>query len=94
MKKWWVWLIIVAVVAIGIFAVNSNRGKQQAQDDQGKIVVVMNAGPKETDKVAVQRLKEDIARFNEVYPNIEIRWTDRPYAPDSFTTSMAGQLKM
>lgn len=90
MKKWWVWLIIVAVVAIGIFAVNSNRGKQQAQDDQGKIVVVMNAGPKETDKVAVQRLKEDIARFNEVYPNIEIRWTDRPYAPDSFTTSMAG----
>ena len=46
MKKWWVWLIIVAVVAIGIFAVNGNRGKQRAQDDQGKIVVVMNAGPK------------------------------------------------
>ncbi len=88
MKRWWVLIIAVAVVlAAGIFG--RNAGKRSTAEN-GKIVVVINNGPKETDKVAVQRLKEDIARFNKIYPKIEIRWTDRPYSPDSFSTSMAG----
>ncbi len=90
-QKWRLSLVILVAAAIGIFVSMSNKGtEQRAAVSQNKIVVVMNAGPKETDKVAVKRLKEDIARFNELYPEIEIRWTDRPYSPDSFATSMAG----
>ncbi len=88
-QKWWLLVVAAAVIVIGVFAFN-NGGEQKAESERGKVVVVMNAGPKETDKVAVKRLKEDIARFNKIYPEIEIRWTDRPYAPDSFSTSMAG----
>ncbi len=91
MRKWWLFLTVLAVVVIGFFAVKSkNDGAQNAAGGQDKIVVVMNAGPKVTDQVAVKRLREDIARFNKLYPEIEIRWTDRPYSPDSFSTSMAG----
>ena len=90
MKKWWL-AVALAVVVIGGLAVrNKMVGKQKAAGGQGKIVVLMNSGPKETDKVAVKRLQEDISRFNELYPEIEIRWTDRSYSPDSFSTSMAG----
>lgn len=91
MKKWWLASIVLVLVLIISFAVIKNNPKEaQAPEGEAQIVVIMNNGPKETDKVAVQRLKEEIARFNKVYPNIKIRWTDRPYSPDSFSTSMAG----
>jgi ABC-type glycerol-3-phosphate transport system substrate-binding protein len=88
MKKWWFLIIVAAaLLAVGIF---SRNGEKKSAAVAGKVVVMINNGPKETNKVAVQRLKEDIARFNKIYPDIEIRWTDRPYSPDSFATSMAG----
>jgi ABC-type glycerol-3-phosphate transport system substrate-binding protein len=91
MKKWWLLLVVIAVVAIGALTIKSkNDGRQKEAGSGNKIVVVMNAGPAETDQVAVKRLKEDIARFNKIYPEIEVRWTDRSYSPDSFSTSMAG----
>ena len=67
MKKWWL-AVALAVVVIGGLAVrNKMVGKQKAAGGQGKIVVLMNSGPKETDKVAVKRLQEDISRFNELF---------------------------
>jgi ABC-type glycerol-3-phosphate transport system substrate-binding protein len=88
-RNWQLFLAVAAVILIGFVAFN-NKGEQKAAGGQDRVVVVMNGGPTETDKVAVKRLKEDIARFNKLYPEIEIRWTDRGYTPDSFTTSMAG----
>jgi ABC-type glycerol-3-phosphate transport system substrate-binding protein len=90
MKKWSVILGIAVVLVVGMVLFRDDGKEKAPQGGQGKIVVVMNAGPKETDQVAVKRLKEDIARFNKVHPEVEIRWTDRAYSPDSFATSMAG----
>jgi ABC-type glycerol-3-phosphate transport system substrate-binding protein len=91
MKKSWLIITIVAVVLVGvIIGTARKKGNVRSAQNGKKVVVVLNNGPKETDKVAVKRHKENIARFNEKYPNIEIRWTDRPYSPDSFATSMAG----
>ena len=81
-------LIIVAIAAIMI-AINSKRNEPQTAL-KDKVVVVINDGPKETDKDGIKRFKEEIAEFNLLYPNIEIKWTARPYSPDSFSTSMAG----
>ncbi len=90
MKKLWIVIAVIAVVLAGVIIGNKQRKAAVKTEQDGKVVVVINAGPKETDKVAVERLKTNIARFNKEYPNIEIRWTDRPYSPDSFATSMAG----
>ena len=89
MKKWMLWAVLVVII-FGTVFFSTRKNRQPEVTADGKIVVTINNGPKETDQVAVQRMKEDIARFNKIYPNIEIRWTDRPYSPDSFTTSMAG----
>ncbi len=89
MKKWWPLAAVLAVAVIGVLTVERD-GPQKAAGGQEKIVVTVNDGPVETDKIAIQRLKEDIARFNKVYPEIEIKWTSHGYAPDSFTTRMAG----
>ena len=88
------WLSLGLVVAIALVGWGINRqGKEEeqtAKDAGEEVVVVINGGPKETDIVEVNNLKRDIAEFNKIYPNIEIKWTDRAYSPDSFTTSMAG----
>lgn len=89
MKKWY-GLIIVILIGIAIFGITKKEPPSTGKNQSQKTVVLINGGPKETDKYGVQRLKEEIARFNQVYPNIEIRWTDRDYSPDSFSTSMAG----
>ena len=88
MKKWYLGIGLVVLALLLVFF--GSQQSKQVKTDGEKIILTINNGPKETDKVAVKRLKEDIARFNKVYPEIEVRWTDRPYSPDSFTTSMAG----
>ena len=88
MKKTWLVVLVVLLVAVAALFVIKKPGEKQATS--GKIVVVVNNGPKETDTVKLRDFKKKIARFNEVYPDIEIRWTDRNYSPDSFATSMAG----
>jgi ABC-type glycerol-3-phosphate transport system substrate-binding protein len=91
LKKTKLIIVLLAVAALAIVGgLLSTQGKKQEATGSKKIVVTMNKGPAETDVVEVQRLREDIARFNKIYPEIEIRWTDRPYSPDNFSTSMAG----
>lgn len=90
MKRVKVIIGLVIVIALGVWGFVKVSHDRTSTSEGKKIVVTMNKGPSETDVVAVQRLKEDIARFNEIYPDIEIRWTDRPYSPDNFATSMAG----
>jgi ABC-type glycerol-3-phosphate transport system substrate-binding protein len=90
MKKLWIVIAVIAVALAGVIIGNQQRKSAMKTEQDGKVVVVINGGPKETDTVAVERQKTNIARFNKEYPNIEIRWTDRPYSPDSFATSMAG----
>jgi multiple sugar transport system substrate-binding protein len=90
MKKSWLIGGIILVLIVGFVIVQNNKKPTSTPGGSEQVVVTVNNGPKETDKLAVQRLKEEIARFNKVYPDIKIRWTDRPYSPDSFSTSMAG----
>lgn len=82
-------LALFLVVVVTIVAIKQKSGGDQ-KTAAGKIVVVVNNGPKETDTMKLRQFKDRIARFNKVYPDIEIRWTDRNYSPDSFATSMAG----
>jgi ABC-type glycerol-3-phosphate transport system substrate-binding protein len=90
-KKLWLTLGVIVVVALAVWGTSRNKTNEPAkQSSRDKIVVVINNGPKETDTIAVKNLKNDIAEFNKVYPDIEIKWTDRPYSPDGFSTSMAG----
>jgi ABC-type glycerol-3-phosphate transport system substrate-binding protein len=91
-KRLWLVLGVIIVAALAGWGINRReKTDQQTELNSGKkIVVVINCGPKETDKVAVKNLKADIAEFNKIYPNIEIKWTDRGYSPDSFATSIAG----
>ncbi len=91
-KKLWFLLGALVCVVLIMLAVNRREKKEGkvAQDNTGKVVVVINNGPKETDKVAIETLKKDISDFNKIYPDIEIKWTDRSYSPDTFIVSVAG----
>lgn len=82
-------ILVLAVVSFALVGKKDNRGKEAA-GAADKILVVISGGPKETDTVQVQRMKEKIERFYKEFPNIEIRWTDRGYSPDAFVTSMMG----
>mgnify|MGYP000985133699 CR=1 FL=1 len=86
-----VWIALAVIAAAGIyFGARKQVAEEEPSKAGKKVVVVINNGPKETNKAEVKKLKDTIARFNKVYPEIEIRWTDRSYSPDSFATSMAG----
>jgi|GEM_PF-3009476 len=69
-----IWLGVIAVVvvilAVIIFGNVQKKADVGTEADVKKILVVINGGPQETDKVAVKRMKESIARFNKLYPNI------------------------
>jgi ABC-type glycerol-3-phosphate transport system substrate-binding protein len=88
-RQKWLLVAVLAVALTCVLAVKWND-KPKVAGGQSKIVVTVNDGPVETDKVAIQRMKESIARFNKVYPEIEIKWTSHGYSPDSFSTRMAG----
>ncbi len=90
-KKLWLILGVVVVAVLAGWGISRQKTDQQAKQSSGdKIVVVVNGGPKETDEIGIKNMKKDIAEFNEIYPNIEIKWSSRGYSPDSFSTSMAG----
>ena len=91
-KRAWLTLALIVVVVLAVWGISrqDTTDQQTSQTSGKKVVVVVNNGPKETDPVAVDHFKKSIAEFNKVYPDIEIKWTDRPYSPDSFATSMAG----
>jgi ABC-type glycerol-3-phosphate transport system substrate-binding protein len=90
-RVYWFALAVAFLLLLTIPSIN-NKGKrkEEASSGKGKVTVVISGGPKETDTIEVKRTKEKIVRFNKEYPEIEIRWTDRGYSPDSFTTSMIG----
>ncbi|MCX7919787.1 MAG: sugar ABC transporter substrate-binding protein [bacterium] len=54
------------------------------------VVITVNNGPREGDKLAEEETRVYLALFNKKYPNIKVKMSSWQFTPETFLTKMAG----